>query len=219
VGPAPNGSAPTAKPTLVSLRQITKSFPGVLANDQVDFDVQAGEIHALLGENGAGKTTLMNILYGLYRPDSGEIWIKGKKSPYPFPPRRHPAWDRHGPPALQARSPPYRCGKRGPRSSGHEFLGAQPKAIARKSSGALRTLRPSRGPGSPHLGAFRRREQQRVEILKALFAGRRSSSSMSPQASSPPKRPFRSSSKSFPAYEGGGPRDHLHFPQTGRGPC
>jgi ABC-type uncharacterized transport system ATPase subunit len=79
VGPAPNGSAPTAKPTLVSLRQITKSFPGILANDQVDFDVQAGEIHALLGENGAGKTTLMNILYGIYRPDSGEIWIKGKR--------------------------------------------------------------------------------------------------------------------------------------------
>lgn len=64
---------------LVSLRGITKSFPGVLANDRVDLDVRRGEIHALLGENGAGKTTLMNILYGLYRPDSGEIWIKGKR--------------------------------------------------------------------------------------------------------------------------------------------
>lgn len=64
---------------LVLLRNITKTFPGVVANDRVTFAVHAGEIHALLGENGAGKTTLMNILYGLYRPDSGEIWIGGKR--------------------------------------------------------------------------------------------------------------------------------------------
>jgi general nucleoside transport system ATP-binding protein len=56
---------------------ITKQFPAVLANDHVDFDLIKGEIHALLGENGAGKTTLMNILYGLYQPDSGEIKING----------------------------------------------------------------------------------------------------------------------------------------------
>lgn len=65
--------------TLVSLRGITKSFPGVLANAGVDFEAKKGEIHALLGENGAGKSTLMNILTGLYRPDEGEIWIKGQK--------------------------------------------------------------------------------------------------------------------------------------------
>jgi general nucleoside transport system ATP-binding protein len=57
---------------------ISKHFPGVLANDGVNFDLRKGEIHALLGENGAGKTTLMNILYGLYLPDSGEIRINGK---------------------------------------------------------------------------------------------------------------------------------------------
>lgn len=58
---------------------IVKNFPGVLANDHINFDVKKGEIHALLGENGAGKTTLMNILYGLYQPDEGEIFIGGEK--------------------------------------------------------------------------------------------------------------------------------------------
>jgi len=57
---------------------ITKTFPGVRANDQVDFALEEGVIHALLGENGAGKSTLMNILYGLYQPDSGQIRINGR---------------------------------------------------------------------------------------------------------------------------------------------
>jgi general nucleoside transport system ATP-binding protein len=64
---------------MLEMKKITKRFPGVLANDQVDFDVKAGEIHTLLGENGAGKSTLMKILYGLYHPEEGEILLNGKK--------------------------------------------------------------------------------------------------------------------------------------------
>ena len=62
----------------LEMRGITKRYPGVLANDHIDLEVRPGEIHALLGENGAGKTTLMNVLYGLARPDEGEILLDGE---------------------------------------------------------------------------------------------------------------------------------------------
>ncbi|MCI0553557.1 MAG: ABC transporter ATP-binding protein [Anaerolineae bacterium] len=64
---------------VLEAKGITKKFPGVLANDNINFDLREGEIHALLGENGAGKSTLMNILYGLYHPESGEVIVDGNQ--------------------------------------------------------------------------------------------------------------------------------------------
>ena len=62
----------------VEMRGIVKRFPGVIANDHVDFDLRKGEIHTLLGENGAGKSTLMNVLAGLYRQDEGTVRVHGR---------------------------------------------------------------------------------------------------------------------------------------------
>ncbi|GJE27845.1 ABC transporter ATP-binding protein [Methylobacterium organophilum] len=76
---------PPGTPPLVELQGITKTFPGVLANDSVDLDVMPGEIHALLGENGAGKSTLMNVLTGIYKQDAGRIIIDGYAQDLPTP--------------------------------------------------------------------------------------------------------------------------------------
>ena len=70
---------------IVEMRHITKRFPGILANDDVTIQVRKGEIYALLGENGAGKSTLMSMLYGLYEPDDGEIYIRGEKVEFKSP--------------------------------------------------------------------------------------------------------------------------------------
>ena len=77
--PTPGSSPLTAGGVtpLLELRGITKRFPGVVANERIDFDVRAGEVHTLFGENGAGKSTLMRVLYGFYKPDEGEILVRG----------------------------------------------------------------------------------------------------------------------------------------------
>ncbi|MBQ4505278.1 MAG: ATP-binding cassette domain-containing protein, partial [Firmicutes bacterium] len=64
---------------IVEMRHVTKRFPGIVANDDVSLGIKKGEIFALLGENGAGKSTLMSILFGMYEPDEGEVYVRGKK--------------------------------------------------------------------------------------------------------------------------------------------
>lgn len=70
---------------ILEMKQISKSFSGVYANENISLSIEKGKIHALLGENGAGKTTLMNILFGIYKPDSGEIFWKGEKVDFSSP--------------------------------------------------------------------------------------------------------------------------------------
>ena len=89
-------------PPVLSLRGITKVFPGVRANDGVDLEIHRGEVHALVGENGAGKSTLMKILYGFYRADAGEICFDGHPTEIRVPEDARRLRHRHGLPGFRA---------------------------------------------------------------------------------------------------------------------
>jgi simple sugar transport system ATP-binding protein len=156
------------------MRRITKRFPGVLANDAVDFEVLQGEIHALLGENGAGKSTLSNILTGLYRPDEGEILLRGEPVVFHSP---RDAIDAgigmvHQHFRLAASFSVAENLVLGHRDAADRGLLLEPDVIDGR---ILDLSRRYRMPVKPRARIWQLSvgEQQRVEILKALYRGAR----------------------------------------------
>ena len=149
---------------------ITKKFPGVVANDSIDFDIHSGEIHSLLGENGAGKSTLMKVLYGIYPPDEGDIIVDGDKVNFSTPVdaidrgigmvHQHfmlvPSFSVAENVALGLRSLNW---------YGHD-LGRISRRLTELGERYGLEIDPSRKIRNLSVG-----EQQRVEILKALFRG------------------------------------------------
>jgi ABC-type uncharacterized transport system ATPase subunit len=152
------------------MRGITKRFPGVIANEAVDFEASAGEVHALLGENGAGKTTLSNILTGLYHPDEGEIRLYGEPVRFGSPGDAIDAGIgmvhqhfRLVPPFTVAEN--VILGEH--RSEARRFL-LQPRRIERRVAELGRRYGVAVDPGA-RIWQLSVGEQQRVEILKALY--------------------------------------------------
>jgi simple sugar transport system ATP-binding protein len=157
-------------PPAVALRGITKRFPGVVANDAVDFEAAEGEVHALLGENGAGKSTLSNILTGLYRQDEGEIELYGRRVDFHSP---RDAMDAgvamvHQHFRLVA---PFTVAENvalgDHRREGSSFL-VRPRAIERRVAELSERYGLHVDPRA-RIWQLALGEQQRVEILKALY--------------------------------------------------
>ncbi len=158
----------------VTLRGITKRFPGVVANDRVDFEALQGEIHALLGENGAGKSTLSNIITGLYRPDEGEIRIRGATLEFHSP---RDALDAgismvHQHFRLAASFTAAENIVLGHRHGAHSGILLEPGAIEARVAGLAQRYRMPVDPKA-RIWQLSVGEQQRVEILKALYRGAR----------------------------------------------
>jgi general nucleoside transport system ATP-binding protein len=154
----------------VELREITKRFPGVVANDGVHFEAAEGEVHALLGENGAGKSTLSNILTGLYRPDEGEILLWGK--PVSFGSPREALEAGIGMVHQHFRLvPPFTVAENvilgDHRGEGKKFL-VHPRRIERRVAELGERYRIAVDPRA-RIWQLSIGEQQRVEILKALY--------------------------------------------------
>ena len=156
---------------VIRMRGIVKRFPGVTANAGVDFDLAPGEVHALLGENGAGKTTLMNVLYGLYPPDAGEIWLRGRRVNF------HSAAEaiRHGLGMVHQHFmlvKPFTVaenivlGQRSPRAPLLEDRRAIYRRLEALSHQYGLAIDPAAEVWTLSVG-----QQQRVEILKALYRG------------------------------------------------
>ena len=163
----------TAGPTpAVTMRSITKRFPGVLANDAVDFEADRGEVHALLGENGAGKSTLASILTGLYRPDAGEIAIDGRAVEFHSPKDATAAGVSmvHQHFRLAASLTVSDNIVLGHRGAG--WLRTSPAVIDSQVEQLAKRYRMPVDPAA-RIWQLSVGEQQRVEILKALYRGAR----------------------------------------------
>src|SRR3954451_12619821 len=154
----------------VELRDITKRFPGVVANDGAHFEAAEGEVHALLGEKGAGKSTLSNILTGLYRPDGGEILLWGK--PVSFASPREALEAGIGMVHQHFRLvPPFTVAENvilgDHRGEGKKFM-VHPRRIERRVAELGERYRIAVDPRA-RIWQLSLGEQQRVEILKALY--------------------------------------------------
>src|SRR5947209_5515792 len=172
--PLGEGGVEAEKPPAVTMRRITKRFPGVLANDGIDFEVLRGEIHALLGENGAGKSTLSNILTGLYRPDEGEIFLHGKPVIFHAP---RDAIDAgigmvHQHFRLAASFTVAENLVLGHRDAADRGLLLEPRVVEDRIADLSQRYRMPVNPRA-RIWQLSVGEQQRVEILKALYRGAR----------------------------------------------
>ena len=167
-------SAAAVPPTpIVSLREITRRFGPVLANDRVSLDLHAGEVHAMVGENGAGKSTLMKVLYGLHPPQSGEIHVKGARVSIPTPAHAMRLGlgmvHQHFLLVDTLTVAENIVLGREPRESLGAFDPASAERVVAELSARYRL------PVRPHarVAGLSVGEQQRVEILKALYRGAR----------------------------------------------
>src|SRR5438046_3422850 len=156
------------------MRGITKRFPGVVANEQVDFEALQGEIHALLGENGAGKSTLSNILTGLYRPDEGEILVNGQPVAFRAPRDAIEAGIGmvHQHFRLAASFTVAENLVLGHRVAADRGLLLEPRVVEGRIADLSRRYRMPVNPRA-RIWQLSVGEQQRVEILKVLYRGAR----------------------------------------------
>ena len=218
--PEPHASpAPPAPGAIaVAMRGITKRFPGVLANDDVSFEVAAGEVHALLGENGAGKTTLMNILTGLYRPDEGEIEVGGKRRRAPqsrvMRSRRGSGWCTSTSASSTRSASPRTSSSDRARSRSCSTAPSRTREVELISEALHMPVDPDAKIWQLSVG-----EQQRVEIMKAVRSGSQVLILDEPTAVLTPQEARRAVPHD-PRHGGRGAlgdRDHAQAPRGARG--